>query len=165
MAYGTDQGFNAWLAAQGLVLPTGAPTPAVLRQIGSNYIDAAYEWRLQCSKRTGGFNQDLAWPRSGHYVNGQAVPDDLIPQAWVNASYRAAYLQATQPGWATASTDPSRVTKREKVDVIEREFFAASDVAQGNAAPGMPADGIIDGMIAPWLCSKTRGLNTLFRVV
>lgn len=166
MAYGTDQGFTDYLAAQGLALPVDAPPAATLRAIGSGYVDAAYEHRLQCSRRTGGFEQLLAWPRTGQSVNGQDVPSDLIPQAWINASYRAAYLQATQEGWASGGRDPSRVTKREKVDVIEREFFAdGQSGATGNAAPGFNVDPLIDGMVSMWLCSTGRDLNALFRVV
>lgn len=164
MAYGTDTEFQAWLTGQGLTLPVGA-VPATLRAIGSGYIDAAYEARLSCSSRTGGFNQPLAWPRTGHYVNGLTVPDDLIPQAWVHASYRAAYLEASNPGWATNTTDPSRLTKRERVDVVEREFFAAGENGSSSAAVGMPVDGMIEGLVSPWLCSKTRRMGDLFRVI
>ena len=161
--YGTDTDFTAWLTANGLNLPVGAPDPAILRQIGSDYVDAAYEARLQCSSRTGGFEQERAWPRTGHTVNCEAVPDDLIPQAWINASYRAAYLQAVN-GFAQGGTDPSRITKREKVDVIEREFFAAGEgAAQGNAAPGFPVDPMIDGWLSIWLCPTGR--NNWFMVI
>jgi len=163
-AYGNDEGLQAWLAAQGLALPPGA-VPTTLRAIGSAYVDAAYEAQLQCSHRAGGFEQELAWPRAGHRVNGQPVPEDLIPPAWINASYRAAYLQAITPGWATGSTDPNRITKREKVDVIEREFFAASDAGGAASAAGMASDAIINGMVLPWLCSSKRRADTLFRVI
>lgn len=165
MAYGTDDGFSAWLVAQGLTLPVGA-NATVLRQIGSNYIDAAYEARLSCSQRTGGFTQLLAWPRTGHRVNGQDVPSDLIPQAWINAAYRAAYLEAINPGWTTRGVDPSRMTQRERVDVIERAFFAPSEVpGSGDIAPGSPFDATINALVTPWLCSNTRSLNTLFLVI
>lgn len=163
--YGDDSSFAAWLASQGLVLPEGSPVPAVLRQIGSDYVDAAYENSLKCSHRAGGFEQELAWPRTGHKVNGQSVPETLIPPAWVNASYRAAYLQATVPGWATTGTDATRQTKREKVEGIEREFFAGDESAGSSVAAGMPSDSIINGMVGPWLCSGGRNLNTLFRVI
>jgi hypothetical protein len=156
----------AWLAGQGLTLPDDAPTPAVLRQIGSSYVDAAYEYRLGCSERAGGFEQELAWPRRGHRLSGKSVPDDLIPPAWVHAAYRAAFLQASQPGWATKGTDASRQTKREKVDAIEREFFSATDAAGTDAAAGMPSDSIINGMVLPWLCKQgVRDPNSLFRVI
>lgn len=165
MAYGTNQGFEAWLASQGLELPLGANLD-VLRSIGSSYLDSAYEWRLNCSHRTGGFEQELAWPRTGQVVNGQVVPDDLIPAGWVNASYRAAYLQATQAGWATTGIDSARQTKREKVEgAVEVEYFAAADAAGSDVAAGMPSDSIINGMVSMWLCSKARRLNDLFRVI
>ena len=163
-SYGDDDGFIEWLAAQGLPSPAG--DPAVLRQIGSNYIDAAYEARLNCSSRAGGFNQLLAWPRKNHKMNGQTVPSDLVPQAWINAAYRAAYLEDMTPGWATDQVTPGRITRREQVDVISREFFSPEDAGGGgSAAPGMPTDAIINGMVLPFLCSNTRGLNSLFRVV
>lgn len=164
-AYGTDQGFLDYMAAQGLTLPVGSPDIEVLRTLGSNYIDAAYEWRLSCSRRSGGFAQELAWPRTSHWINGQLVPDDLMPAAWVNASYRAGYLNAVTPGWSTASVDSARQTKREKVDVIEREFFSAKEVAGSDAAPGMASDAVINGMVSPWLCSNVRSASSLFRVI
>ena len=150
--YGSDGDFSSWLAVNGLSLPVGAPTPAILRQLGSDYVDAAYEPRLACSARTGGFAQERAWPRAGHVVGGEAVPDDLIPLMWINASYRAAYLQAVN-GFAQGGGDPNRLTKREKADVLEREFFAAGEGgAIGNASPGFLVDPMIDGWLSIWLC-------------
>lgn len=164
MPYGSDEGLTTWVTAQGLTLPVGANLTA-LRNVGSAYVDGAYEHRLACSARTGGFTQEMAWPRTNHYINGQLVPPDFIPPGWVNASYRAGYLEATNPGWATGSANPNRVTKREKVSDIEREFFAASDTAQADVAAGMNADGVINGMVSIWLCPKTRNPNSLFRVI
>lgn len=164
-AYGTNDGLEEWVEAQGLELPVGVSLDA-LRTVGSSYVDAAYAHRLTCSKKAGGFSQERAWPRSGHYIHGQEVPHDFIPQDWVNASYRAAYLQATNPGWATNSVNPNRITRREKVDVIEREFFANGDNGPAaDVAAGMPADGVINGLVSTWLCSATRGINNLFRVI
>ena len=165
MGYGTNEDFQAYIASMGLVLPVGANLDA-LRTVGSAYVDGAYEHRLSCSSRAGGFQQLLAWPRASHYLNGKELPQDFIPPGWVQASYRAAYLQATQAGWATNSTDPNRKTKREQVDTIEREYFdAASLVGTADVAAGMPADGVINGMVSVWLCSKARNLNSLLRVI
>lgn len=163
-AYGDNDSFKAWVDAQGLALPDDANLSA-LRLVGSNYVDAAYEYRLSCSHRAGGFEQERAWPRSGHRVNGQLVPDNLVPLAWVNASYRAAYLQAMNPEWATGSIDPNRITRREKVDVIEREFFSPNGPSSAASASGMASDAVINGMVLPWLCVKTRRADSLFRVV
>lgn len=165
MSYGTNEGFEAWLAGQGLVLPDDAPSVEVLRNIGSFYVDAAYEHMLSCSSRTGGFDQPLAWPRTGHRLNGKAVPSDLVPTAWVQASYRAGYLQAITPGWATNSVDATRQTRREKVDVVEREYFKADEAAGSSVAPGMASDSVINGMLTPWFCAGGRDFNSLFRVV
>lgn len=166
--YGTDDGLEAWAASQGLVLP-GTVNLTAMRQIGSDYLDAAYESKLSCSRRTEEFEQERAWPRTGHRIGRGAsrrdVPPDLIPPAWVNASYRAAYLEAIEPGWATETVDPNLVTKREKVDVLEREYFAPSDVAASASSNGMPSDAFINGLVAPWLCPGGRDLSALFRVV
>lgn len=152
-AYGTDVEFNAWLASYGLTLPADGPSEAVLRAIGSSYVDAAYEHKLQCSQRTDGHNQTLAWPRTGH----PGIDDATIPQAWINAAYRAAYLEATNPGWATSTRDVTRITKREKVDVVEREFFGPDGPGAGsNVAPGMASDGMIEGLVAGLLCATGR---------
>ena len=166
MSYGTNEGFESWLAAQGLSLPDTAPSVEVLRQLGSAYVDSAYGYRLTCSRRTGGWEQELEFPRTGHYVNGQLLPSTLIPDAWIKASYRAAYLNSIQPGWSTDQVTPGRVTKREKVDVIEREFFDQSQAGGGaDSAPGFPSDAIINGLVLPFLCVKGRSANSLFRVV
>lgn len=165
MAYGDDAGFAAWLTSQGLTLPVGAPDAEVLREIGSSYVDAAYGYKLTCSQKTGGFAQELMWPRVNHVSDGEVVPDDYIPTAWINASYRAGYLTAVTPGWATTGVDASRLTKREKVDVIEREFFSTSETSGASSAPGMPSDSIINGMVSPWLCSNVRRADSLFMVI
>ena len=153
--YGDDMAFAAWLADAGLSLPVGAPLPAVLRQRGSDYLDATYAARLDRSAPTGGFDQERAWPRTGHMVLGMAVGDADIPSAWVRASYRAAWREATTLGWATSSRDPSRMTKREKADVVEREFFEPGETA---GASGANIDAMIEGLIGPFLCGEYGGL-------
>ena len=160
--YGDDMAFAAWLADAGLSLPVGAPLPAVLRQRGSDYLDATYAARLQCSAPTGGFDQERAWPRTGHLIYGGSLDPAAIPAAWVKASYRAAYREAVTPGWATSSRDPSRMTKREKADVLEREFFEPGETA---GASGANIDAMIEGLIGPFLCGGYSGSLPLHMVV
>lgn len=154
--YGEDSEFNAWLSGQGLTLPAGSPAPAALRQRGSDYLDAIYGPMLTCSAPTGGLDQERAWPRAGHRVNGQPVADDVIPAAWVRASYRAAWLEASSPGWASGSVDPNKRVKRQKVDTIEREFFDSA--GEGGAVVGN-IDAGIAGMVAPYLCPDLDGVG------
>lgn len=154
--YGTDEAFNAWLVANGLSLPVGAPTVAVLRLRGSAYVDGTYGPRLACSAPSGGIDQGRAWPRTGHVANGIAIEPDVVPAKWVEASYRAAYLVATAPGFGSATVNPMQRVKRQKVDVIEREFFDGGNVEIG-AGGLVPIDAEIDGLVASLLCPDLTG--------
>ena len=151
--YGSDEDFAAYLAASGLTIPTGpgALSAAVLRQRGSDYLDASYEPMLQCSQREGGFAQERVWPRTGHIVNGQTVTG--IPQPWVLASYRAAWLEGNDIGWASGTINPNRVVKRQKVGDIEREFFGPGEVSDGGAASATGnVDDKINGIVSQFFC-------------
>ncbi|WP_293875559.1 DnaT-like ssDNA-binding protein [Sphingomonas sp. UBA978] len=154
-AYGTDTGFLAWLEDHGLSLPADAPVPAVLRTRGTAYVDG-YE-TFWTGSRSGGVMQELGWPRTGSTLNCTiAVADDVIPPPVVNAAYRAAWLEASTPGILAGpvSTPGSRV-KRQKVDVIEREFFDDGAAKMG----GGPAfvDSMIDGALRQFVCDSTGG--------
>lgn len=150
-AYGTDQGFTDYLASMGYVLPAGAPTPLVLRTRGSAYIDATYE-ALWTGVRKGGVMQELGWERTGATLNcATPIPDDVIPPAVVNASYRAAWLDAVTPGVLSGSTSGGQRIKRQKVDVIEREFFDDGAATAGSGAGGF-IDAEIDGAMRPLIC-------------
>lgn len=154
-AYGTDTGFLAWLEDNGLALPANAPVPSVLRTRGTAYVDG-YE-SYWTGSRTGGVMQDLAWPRTGASLNCTiAVPSDVIPPAVVNSAYRAAWLEAETPGILAgpASTPGSRV-KRQKVDVIEREFFDDGKTQIGSGPAFI--DSLIDGVLRQFICDQTNG--------
>lgn len=158
-AYGTDDGFAAWLTEQGYVLPGTAPAPAILRARGSAYVDG-YE-RYWTGQRTGGVTQELGWPRTGATVNCvAAVPSDVIPPAVVTAAYRAAWLDAETPGVLTGaiSTAGTRV-KRQKVDVIEREFFDDGKAEIGGGPSFI--DSMIDGLLGQFICN-TQGAAFLW---
>lgn len=152
--YGNDEGLQAWLDSQGYTLPVGSPALAVLRQRGSDYLDAAYAHRLMCSAPTGGIEQERAWPRTGGLF-----PDNAIPSAWVNASYRAAYLEALNPGSLFLSYDPNKRVKRNKVDgAVEQEFFEGGS-GSGAGGGGSFLDTLIDGLVGPYLCAVDDGFG------
>lgn len=155
MAYGTDDGLTAWLAAQGYTLPSGAPTPTVLRARGSAYVDS-YE-AFWTGQRTGGVMQEAAWPRTGATANCVTPIDaDVIPLAIVTAAYRAAWLEGSTPGTLTGPvvTMGARV-KRQKVDVIEREFFDDGKIERGGG-PGF-IDPLIDALLGAFICDQNGG--------
>lgn len=145
--YGTDQGFADWLAVNGYELPPGALAPAVLRQRGSAYIDGLYGARF-LGLPTDPLSQERAWPRTGATVHRTAIPSDTIPAAVINASYAAAYHEALNPGGLAVAVTPAQQVKREKVDVLEVEYFAGSGDAVADATPILTA---VEGLLAPVL--------------
>ncbi len=160
MAYGSDAGLTAWLAALGYSLPSGSPSEAVLRARGSAYIDGAYE-ALWTGNRTNGVAQEDGWPRTGAYLNcTTAIADDAIPAAVVNAAYRAGYLEAVTPGVLSASFQSGQRVKRQKVDVIEREFFDDGGATVGSGQGGF-VDAEIDGMMRQFIYDRSDSLFML----
>lgn len=145
--YGDDAGLTAWLAESGHALPVGAPTPAILRQRASDYLDGLYEARF-IGLRTDPLSQERAWPRTGAVVHSVAVPDDTVPGAVEKASYVAALYEANNPDGLTVATSASRSVKRKKIDVIETEFFEGSGSAAADATIRLSA---VEGLLAPFL--------------
>lgn len=150
MAYGTDQGFSDWLAINGLTLPLTAPTPAILRQRGSQYVDGVYGSRFW-GVPTGGFAQERAWPRTGAKAYGQDIPDSVIPVAVEHASYAAAHHEAFFPGSLSVAATHAGAVKREKVDVLEVEYVAGSGDVVADATVRLTA---VEGLLAPFLRSE-----------
>jgi len=141
--YGTNQDFAEWLADSGYVLPAGAPSPDILRQRGSDYIDALYGACFFGSP-TDPLSQERAWPRTGATLGGIAIPPDVIPRIIVVSSYRAAWLDANNPDALSAVIDPSRRIKRQRVEnAVEREFFEGGEDGSGST----PYDTLIDGWL------------------
>jgi len=153
--YGDDVGFGAWLAGMGYTLPVGAPTAAVLRQRGSDYLDATYE-PFWTGIRTDGITQERAWPRTDakyHCVN--SIDSDAIPIVIVNGSYRAAYLEAVTAGVLAGLVQTGARVKREKADVLEVEYMD-DGAAKAGGAYGF-VDPMIDGLVRIFICDDTGG--------
>ncbi len=145
--YGDDAGFASWLTENGYVLPGTAPSPAVLRNRGSQYIDAVYGSRFLGSVVDP--LQERQWPRERAIVNGKLLPSDVVPPAVINASYQAAYQEGLKPGSLTVIGTSSGAVKRVKVGQIEKEYQTAKD--DGTASAITPLISIVDGMLAPFL--------------
>ncbi len=145
--YGSDDRIEAWAADNGYALPAGGPlTVAQLRQRGSAYIDALYEPKFP-GQRTGGLEQERAFPRTGASAYGQAIGADVIPLAVEHASYHAALQEAAKPGSLSISAVNSGALKRKKVDVIEKEYFEGSGDAVADNTLRLSA---VEGLLAPF---------------
>lgn len=153
--YGTEEGFATWLEGHGHVLPLDAPSSAVLRQRGSDYVDGLYGPRAPGAP-AGGYAQPRAWPRSGATAYGQAIPDDVIPNAWIEASYAAAFHEAENPGGLAVVVTAAGAIKREKVGSLETEFFQGGDSAVANATPLLAS---VEGLIGPFVLLDTPAVS------
>lgn len=149
--YGTDTGFEAWLSANGYTLPSGL-SAEVVRTRASRYIDGVYGSRFS-GVPVGGFGQALAWPRTGASAYGLAIPDDVIPDAVVQASYAAAFQEASAPGSLAVVVTPGRMIKRQKVEgAVEREFFQPGEDLSAVEASTVVLSAI-EGLLQPFLAA------------
>ncbi|MEC7798382.1 MAG: DnaT-like ssDNA-binding protein [Pseudomonadota bacterium] len=158
--YGSDDGFNAYIAALGHTLPSGAPAPAVLRQRGSDYLDALYNAPVDPkAPRFSGYPtnplvQERAYPRTGATAYGSPIASDIIPTAIINASYAAAWHEANNPGSLAVAATVAGTLKRKKIDTIEKEYFEGSGNAAADATVRISA---VEGLVAPFLTRAEVG--------
>ncbi|EHK78068.1 hypothetical protein SM0020_10330 [Sinorhizobium meliloti CCNWSX0020] len=146
--YGDDAAFQTWLTENGYTLPSGAPSPAVLRNRGSQYIDAVYGSRFVGSVADP--LQERSWPREGAIVSGKLIPSDVVPTAVIHASFYAAYQEATKPGSLSVVGSGATRVKRKKVGQLEVEYQSTSSESE-TGADLTPIISVVDGMLAPFL--------------
>ena len=66
----------------------------------------------------------LKWPRNGvEDIDGAAVESDEIPQEVINALSQAFYEEMVDPGSLQPSIGRDDLVKKEKIDVLETEYF------------------------------------------
>lgn len=123
--HGTPEGFDEWLAARGYVLPTDAPSAAILLQRAADYIDGTYGSRL---------------------IGDQTV--DPLLTALSHAAYAAALYEAQNPGKLVISATAGGALKRKKIDVLEKEYFEGSGDAVADATVRLSS---VEGYLAPFL--------------
>lgn len=153
--YGSETDFEAYAEQRGWVLPPGDIMPALLS--GSLAVDR-YEPRFG-GRRTGGFTQDRAFPRTGASTYyGEAIPPDAIPLAIVSASYEAAFLELTNPGILSPVVTGSSAVKREKVGQLEVEYSSSSVSVADAVAMATPVVTMIEGLLWPFLVPVLPGI-------
>jgi hypothetical protein len=152
--YGTNEAAQAYWEAAGYVVPDGTSDAQITaaRQRGSLVIDR-YEARFS-GRRTGGFAQERAWPRTGASTYyGEAIPSDQVPVAIEKASYEAAWLELGTPGILSPVVTGSATVKREKVGQLEVEYSTSSLTSMEDIiAMATPVVTVIEGLLWPFLC-------------
>lgn len=139
MARGSDTGFQDWMALRGHTLPAGAPTPAILRQRATDYIEAVYGPRL---------------------IGDQTV--DPLLTALETSTYVAAWHEANNPGSLSVSASQAGAVKRRKVDVIEIEYFEGSGDA---LTDGTLRLSLVEGILGPYLRALGDANGLLLRAI
>ncbi|APG91147.1 DnaT-like ssDNA-binding protein [Sinorhizobium americanum] len=151
--YGDNAGFTSYAEAAGYVFPDGTSDAqkTAARQRGSLVIDR-YEPRFS-GKRTGGYAQERAWPRTGATTYyGEALPSDTVPVAIINASYEAAFIELTNPGSLSPVVTGTSTVKREKVGQLEVEYSTSSSTEIDQiVALATPVVTLIEGLLWPFL--------------
>ncbi|MGO7686269.1 DnaT-like ssDNA-binding protein [Rhizobium ruizarguesonis] len=158
--YGTNEAASAYWTAAGYVVPEGTSADQITaaRQRGSLVIDRC-EARFS-GRRTGGFAQERAWPRTGALTYyGEAIPSDVVPVPIENASYEAAFLELINPGSLSPVVTGSTTVKREKVGQLELEYAASSSTSVADMiAMATPVVTVIEGLLWPFLCPILPGI-------
>lgn len=115
------RGNSDWLSNE---KTDGQRTSALVR--ASSALDGIYGPQFG-GRKAGGRTQLLAWPRNGAYDHcaDELIPADEIPHGILSATYELALSELASPGSSAPIVTLGRMTKREKVDVIEREFFGS----------------------------------------
>ncbi|MFQ6184379.1 DnaT-like ssDNA-binding protein [Sinorhizobium meliloti] len=151
--YGTNDGFTAYATEAGYVFPDGTTDAqkTAARQRGSLVIDR-YEPKFS-GRRTGGYSQERAWPRTGATTYyGEAIPSTETPAAIINASYEAAFLELTNPGSLSPVVNGAEAVKREKIGKIETEYaVSASTDIDDLVALSTPVVTTIEALLWPFL--------------
>jgi len=162
MHYGTLTDAAAYHAARGQsdwsTGSDGARTAALIR--ASTALDGRYGARFGGVK-TGGRTQELAWPRIGAFdaCAGEEIAADTVPVEIERATYELALVEFLNPGALSPSVTPGRVTKREKVEGIEREFMTGSDGWAAGSLSLRPVFPVVDDLLRCVLTSTGAGAS------
>jgi hypothetical protein len=152
--YGDNPGFTAYAMAAGYQISATATDAEITaaRQRRSLVVDR-YEPRFPGS-RAGGYAQERAWPRTGAQTySGEAIPDNIVPEAIINACYEAAFLELEDPGSLSPVVTASTLVRREQVGALSVEYATPIGSSPEEMAAGaIPVVTTIEGLLWPFLC-------------
>lgn len=117
-SYATVDELLAYATDYGVILSTSSEEEnEILLRRAMQYIDAKYGSRFKGNRVSS--SQPLHWPRAGVYIDGWLQPSNEIPRELLYGQLAAAVEADTQE----LISNPTAPIKREKVDVIEVEYF------------------------------------------
>jgi DnaT-like ssDNA binding protein len=144
---------RAYAADRGVALPAADGDVAVLLFQASDYVEAkraqyqgAKTWPVATTDPVH-VAQAMQWPRVGVYIDGSEIefPSDAIPRELVAAQCQA--VMELHAGRDLMPSSDGRIVKRQKVDVIEKEFFSGTE--SGTSGVPTPVFPKVDALLAP----------------
>lgn len=159
-SYVSEDEAREYAEARGVELPDGDAEVAAMLISAMDYLEAQRS-RFQGSKTHPGV-QALQWPRVGVVLDcSYILPDNIIPSELKQA--QMALAMEVNAGRQLLPSSDGRVVKKEKVDVIEREFMTGQDLGRtGLPAPTFP---LVDGLLAPLFAACGGGFSLRTRRV
>lgn len=126
----------------------------------SMILDAIYGARFP-GQKTGGLQQLRQWPRTNARTSsGEVIPTELVPPAVEIATFEIAKQEIVRPGRILPAAFNAQQVKRQKIDVLEREFFKNQSQDVRTNLPHLP---IIEGILIE-LISDMQGMFPVFWV-
>lgn len=139
--YGSESNFETYAEERGYTISDGDIEPALLR--ASIWVDSKYGSRFIGTK-TGGRDQERAWPRTGAYdAEGNELDDAEVPNEIVFATYEAARQELSSPGSLLPVVTPGKAIKKVSV-----EGAVSVEYANTGAADQLPSLPIVDGILS-----------------
>lgn len=161
MIYGDKAGFESYHESRGRELP-GTWDDDVIEAallVASEWIDNIYGAQFS-GQKTGGFDQEREWPRSGAYATvppaPHLFPDDVTPDRVIKATYEAAWRQASTPGSLQVDYTPG------KYKSVSIDGAISVDYAQFSQATDIQTQiGIVDSLLWPLLNAAGAGMSSM----
>lgn len=164
--YHSDRGNSAWGAA------SEADRDAAMAR-ATDYIDGRYWRRLPTGAYTSMFPgvptaaavaAGRQWPRKGAADGyGNAIADDVVPDAVQRATYEAALRELSAPGSLSPDFTPADRITRERIGELEVSYANPAHDADRN--PSRPIVPTIDEILAPLLQGGSVSLGVAVDVV
>lgn len=126
--YGTVSGFAAYHAARGRnpdIFDDDDVNAALL--VASEWLDGMYRAEY-AGEKVGEREQVREWPRRVAYdVNDDLIPSDAVPVEVDNATYEAAFIEATSPGSLLKNWTPGKYDRVSVDGAISVTYAKFSD--------------------------------------
>jgi hypothetical protein len=150
---------TAYAAARGVTLDPDTVEAQII--LATDYLET-----FGCSylgKQT--YNpQELAWPRTGVWIAGVEMADDVIPNSLKKAQQQLVIEQAN--GFDLMPSTDGQIVKVEKVDVISTEYAVGTDWGEsGGPVPAFPrVDALLKALLKGECCDDSGAALRLVRI-